>query len=94
MVMGASSSDITSNAFLRKIAQYVRLNREERAGFSAFVSVFGWLASINTLNFVMPLCLNFLNGNNYEFIISVKISEDLLTRECLIVVRCYCNTAD
>lgn len=95
MVMGASSSDVTSNAFLRKIAQYVRLNREGGAGFSAFMSVFGWLASINTLNFVMPSCLHFLSGNNYEFFItSMRISEDLLMRECLISVRYYCNTAD
>lgn len=94
MVMGASSGDIISNAFLRKIAQYVRLNREGGAGFSAFMSVCGWLASINALNFAMPLCLHFLNGDNYVFIISMKISEDLLMRECVISVRCYCNTAD
>lgn len=75
--MGASSSDVTSNAFLRKIAQYLRLNREGGAGFSAFMSVFLWLASINTLNFAMPSCLHFLNGDTYEFsIISRKISED------------------
>lgn len=62
--------------------------------FSDFMSVFGGLASINTLNFVMPLCLHFLNGDNYDFfIISVKISEDLLVRECLISARYY-NTAD
>lgn len=95
MVMRVSSSDVTSNAFSRKIAQYVRLNREGGAGFSVFMSAFGWLASINTLNFVMPLCLHFLNGDNYEvFIISMKISEDLLMRECLISVRYYYNTAD
>lgn len=81
--------------FLRKIAQYVRLNRERRSGFSAFMSVFCCLASINRLSFVMPSCLHFLNDDNYEFfIISVKISEDLLMRECLISVRYYCNTAD
>lgn len=58
MVMLASSSNI-SNAFLRKITQYVRLERGGEAGFSGFKSVFGWLASINTLNFVMPLCLHY-----------------------------------
>lgn len=95
MTIVASSSDITSKAFSRKITQYARLNREGGAGFSGFMSVFGWLASINTLNFVMALCLPFLNGDNYEFfIISMKISEDLLMREGLISLRYYNNIAD
>lgn len=66
MVMIASSSDITPNAFLRKMTQCVRLNRGGGAGFSDFMSIFDWLASINTLNFAKPLCLHFLNGDNYK----------------------------
>lgn len=93
--MVANSSDITSNAYLRKIKQYVRLNREGGSGFSDFVSVFGWLASINTLNLIIPLRLHFLNGDNSKFfIISMKISESLLMRERLISVRYYYNIAD
>lgn len=56
-MMVANSSDLKS--FLKGKQQYMRLNSEQRAGFTEFISVFGWLASIKALKIAISLYHHF-----------------------------------